>query len=196
MFLETEQEGGYPATVKIVKEESSLVVHISLKAPWGTLTSPNLCGFYDEFEKNVKQASVRVQTKQPVLSSQMLPEGVKETSLPSPSPSLSSSPPPAATKKMSPPILPRGEVIWVYVNLREGPGIQYKIINRAYMKNSFQILVQNPSWLRVRLENGAEGWMSKKAASEISMTSSPHSPPATSDDPSKPRSSSKPLCPM
>ena len=62
MFLETEQEEGYPATVKVVGEESSLVVHISFKATWGTLTSPNLCGFYDEFGKNVKQAFVKTQT--------------------------------------------------------------------------------------------------------------------------------------
>ncbi len=196
MFLETEQEEGYPATVKIVEEESSLVVHISLKATWGTLTSPNLCGFYDEFGKNVNQASVKAQTKQPVLSPQKTSDGVKESPLPSPSPSLSSSPPPAMTPKISLASLPQGKVIWIYVNLREGPGIQYKIIGRAYMKNTFQILVQNPSWLRVRLENGAEGWMSRKAASEITMTSSPQSPPASFDDSAKIRSSSKRPSPM
>jgi hypothetical protein len=196
MFLETEQEEGYPATVKIVEEESSLVVHISLKATWGTLTSPNLCGFYDEFGKNVKQASVKAQTKQPVLPPQKTSDGVKESPLPSPSPSLSSSPPPAMTPKISLASLPQGKVIWVYVNLREGPGTQYKIIGRAYMKNSFQIVAENPNWLRARLENGAEGWMSRKAASEISMTSSPQSPPASSDDSAKVRSSSKRPSPM
>jgi hypothetical protein len=195
MFLETEQEEGYPATVKIVEEESSLVVHIGLKATWGTLTSPDLCGFYDEFGKNVKQASGRTQTKQPVPPSQKLPEGVKESSLPSPFPPLPSSPPPAMTPKIILASLPRGKIIWVYVNLREGPGIQYRIIGKAYMKNTFEILAENPGWLRVRLGNGAEGWMSKKATESL-MTPSSQSPPASFDDSSKTRPSSKRPCPM
>ena len=176
-------------------EESSLVIYISLKATWGTLTSPNLCGFYDEFKKNVKQASARTQTKQAVLSSQKLPEGVKESSLTSPSPPLSSSPPPAITPKISLTSLPQGKIIWVYVNLREGPGIQYRIIGKAYMKNTFEILAENPGWLRVRLGNGAEGWISKKATESLMIPSS-QSPPASFDDSSKTRSPSKRPCPM
>ncbi len=195
MYLEKEQEEGYPASIKIVKEESSSVVHISLKATWGTLTSPDLCGFYDEFGKNIKQGSARKQTKQAVLSSQKLPEGVKESSLPSPSPPLSSSPPPAITPKIILASLPQGKIIWVYVNLREGPGIQYRIIGKAYMKNTFEILAENPGWLRVRLGNGAEGWMSKKATESL-ITPSSQSPPASFDDSSKTKSSSKQPCPM
>jgi SH3-like domain-containing protein len=64
------------------------------------------------------------------------------------------------------------------------------------MKNTFEVLTENPSWLRVRLEDGTEGWISKKAASEISRTSSPQSPPASSDDSAKIRSSSKRPSPM
>jgi SH3-like domain-containing protein len=87
--------------------------------------------------------------------------------------------------------------VWVYVNLREGPGTQYKIVGKAYMKSSFAILAENPEWLRVRLENGAEGWMSKKAvALDTSMTSSPQGPPASSPPSSGSKLSSKPLSPM
>ena len=197
MLLETEQKEGYPATVKIEEEGSSLVVHISLKATWGRLTSPNLCGFYDEFGRKVKEASLRAQIKQPVLSSQKPPDGVKEPPLPPPSPTPSSSPPPAMPAKVSPPSLPRGKIIWVYVNLREGPGTQYKIIGKAHMKSSFAILAENPGWLRVRLENGAEGWMSKKAVIlDTSMTSSPQGPAASSPAFSGSKLSSKPLSPM
>jgi hypothetical protein len=197
MYLEKEQEEGYPASIRIVKEESSSVVHISLKATWGTLTSPDLCRFYDEFGKNIKQTSVRAQIKQPVPSSQMLPEEVTETSLPPPSPPppLSLLPPTLATPKTSRPPLSRGKVIWTYVNLREGPGTQYKIIGKAYTKNTFEILSENPSWLRVRLENGTEGWMSKKAA-EFAMTPFSQSPPASPEDSTKMRSSSKRPSPM
>jgi len=190
MFLGTKQEECYPVTVKIVAEESSLIVHISLKATWGRLTSPNLCGFfYDEFEKSVKQASSRAQIKQPVLPSQKLSKGVKEFPLSPPPPPLSSSPPLATAPKTSFPPLSKGNVVWVYVNLREGPGIQYKIIGRGYMKNSFAILAENPGWLRVRLENGAEGWMSKKATSDSLKT-------ASSPNSSKTRSSPRRLSPM
>jgi hypothetical protein len=185
MFLETEQEEGYPATVKIVEEASSLVVHINLKIPWGTLASPDLCGFYDEFGKNLWQAFARPETKQSFPSSQKLLKEEKEPP-----------PPPAATLKTSPLPISRGKVIWAYVNLREGPGTRYRIIGKAYLRNTFEILAENPGWLRVRLESGAEGWMSKRAASESSTTAPPQSPPASSHDSSKTGSSSKPPRPM
>ena len=197
MFLGTEQKEGYPATLKIEEEESSLIVHISLKATWGRFTSPNLCGFYDEFGKTVKQASLRTNIKQTILSPQKLSEEVKESSLPLPSLTPSSSRPPAKVPQMSSPLLPQGKVVWVYVNLREGPSIQYKIIGKAYMKNSFGILAENPGWLRVRLENGAEGWMSKKAVKlDSPMASSPQGLPDSSPDSSRSNLSSKPLSPM
>ncbi len=182
MFLETEQEEGYPATVKIEEEGSSLVVRISLRKAWGSLAAPNLCGFYDEFGKNLWQAFAKPQTKRAVLSSQILP---KEERGPSP--------PATAALKTSPLTIARGEVIWAYVNLREGPGIRFRIIGKAYLKNAFEILSEKPGWMRVRLRSGAEGWMSKKAAV---MTPSPQVPPAASQDSSKTRALSKPAGPM
>ncbi len=195
MFLQTEQKEGYPATIKIEEVESSLVVSVTVKATWGKFTSPDLCAFYDEFGKSVKEASLRAQTKQSVLSSQKISEVVKESPLAPPCPTPS--PPAATTQKVSPPLLPQGKVLWVYVNLREGPGIQYKIIGKAYMKNSFGILSENPGWLRVRLENGADGWMSKKAVTlDSSNSSSPQSLPASPRDSSQIKSSKRPLRPM
>jgi hypothetical protein len=185
MFLEAEQEEGYPATVKIAEEGPSLVVHISLRKTWGTLATPNLCGFYDEFGKNLWQVLARPQTRQPVLSSQKL---LKEERGPSP--------PPGAALKPSPLPVARGKVIWAYVNLRKGPGIRYRIIGKAYLKNTFEILTENPGWMRVRLESGAEGWMSKKAASVSPLAPSPQIPPAASQDSSKTGSLSKPPGPM
>ncbi len=197
MFLDTEQKEGYPATVKMEEEESSLVVHIAVKTAWGKFTLPNLCGFYDEFEKNVKEACLREQIKQSALSSQKLPDGVRESLVPPPSPTPSSPPHPVIVPKSSPPLLARGKVVWVYVNLRDGPGIQYKIVDKAYMKNSFGILAEKPGWLRVRLENGTEGWMSKKAVIlDSSTTSSAQSLPASSPDSSTSGPTSKPLSPM
>ena len=195
MFLEAEQKEAYPVTVKIEEHGSSLIVHITLKATWGKFTSPNLCGFYDEFGKNVKQASLRTETKQPIPPlPKQLPDGVKESFVPAPS---SSPLAPNTVPKMSPPLLPQGKVVWVYVNLREGPGIQYKIIGKAHMKTSFRIQAEKAGWLRVKLENGSEGWMSKKAVTLDSHTTpSPQSPKVSSQDSSQIRSSQKPLSPM
>jgi hypothetical protein len=185
MFLEAEQEEGYPATVKIVEEGSSLVVHISLSKTWGTLATPNLCGFYDEFGKNLWQALARPQTKHSGPSSQTLLQEERGAS-----PSLVGPP------KMSLPPIARRKVIWTYVNLREGPGMRFRIIGKAYLKNSFEILSEKPGWMRVRLGSGAEGWMSKKAALMSPLTPSPRISPAASQDSSKTGSLSKPSGPM
>jgi len=185
MFLEAEQEEGYPATVKIIEEGSSLVIHISLRKTWSTLATPDLCSFYDEFGKNLWQAFAKAQTRQPVLSSQKL---LKEERGPSPLPN--------AALKPSPLPVGRGKVIWDYVNLRKGPGIRYRIIGKAYLRNTVEILTENPGWMRVRLESGAEGWMSKKAALVSPLTPSPQIPPAASQDSSKTGSLLKPPGPM
>ncbi len=87
--------------------------------------------------------------------------------------------------------------MWVYVNVREGPGIQYKIIGKAYMKNSLGVLTENLGWLRVRFENGEEGWLSKKAVTLYpSTTSSAQGLATSSPDSSRTKPSSKPLSPM
>ncbi|HXX34109.1 MAG TPA: SH3 domain-containing protein [Thermodesulfobacteriota bacterium] len=185
MFLEAEQQEGYPATVNIEEEGSSLVVRTSLTKTWGSLATPNLCGFYDEFGKNLLQAFAKPPIKESVVSFQTPPKDEK-----------GSSPPAAAPVKPSPLPVARGKVIWAYVNLREGPGIRFRIIGKAYLKTTFEILAENPDWMRVRLENGAEGWMSKKAALVSPSTPSPQIPAAASQDSSKTGSFSKLPGPM
>jgi hypothetical protein len=64
------------------------------------------------------------------------------------------------------------------------------------MENTFEILDQNPSWLQVRLENGKEGWMSKKGRSQGSKILSSQSPPVLSYDSSKTKFSRKRHDPM
>jgi len=185
MFLEAEQQEGYPATVRIEADGSSLVVRISLTKTWGSFGTPNLCGFYNEFGKNLWQALARLQTRQSGPSSQTLLKEERGSS-----PSLLGPP------KMSSPPIARGKVIWTYVNLREGPGMRFRIIRKAYLKNSFEILSEKTGWMRVRLESGAEGWMSKKAAVVSPSMGSPQISPAASQDSSKTGSLSKPSGPM
>ncbi len=55
---------------------------------------------------------------------------------------------------------------------------------------NLEICEERQGWLRVHLQNGREGWMSKKAVSENSKILSP--PP----DPGRPANSSKPQAPL
>jgi uncharacterized protein YgiM (DUF1202 family) len=58
------------------------------------------------------------------------------------------------------------QVMWDFVNLREGPGTKYKIIGNIKKGASLIILEEQGDWLFVRLEDGKEAWVSKKATSE------------------------------
>lgn len=193
-----------------------MILHVSLKATRGAVASTDLCSFYDEFGSVMKQASTQTETKKPVLTSPKPPEEEKESSLlvpplqpppPSPSPSPPQSPLPSSTPstasafptvapKESRSPLPALKVIWDYVNLREGPDTRYKIIGKAYRNNFFEVLDENSNWLRVRLENGTEGWMHKRAASGSSEPSSSQRSPASSYDSLKRKSPTMPHGPM
>ena len=99
-------------------------------------------------------------------------------------PSPPPSPPPSPTPKVTPkPPLRVTKVVWTAVNLRQGPGMNYKIIGNAKKGMTLAILEVKGDWLRVRLEDGSEAWVSKAATSEA-----PQPPPATATPttPSKP----------
>ncbi len=81
-------------------------------------------------------------------------------------------------------------------NLRRGPGNNHKSVGKAYMENTFEILDQGSGWLRVRLENGEEEWVSKKTRSEGSKILSSQSSPVLSYDSSKTKFSRKRHDPM
>jgi uncharacterized protein YgiM (DUF1202 family) len=63
------------------------------------------------------------------------------------------------------------------VNLREGPGTNYKVIRNVKKGTSLAILEAKGTWLRVRLEDGNEAWVNKLATSEGSPSSPSPSPP-------------------
>jgi len=93
--------------------------------------------------------------------------------------------------KTSPYPLRQGKVVWTYVNLRDGPGINYKIIGKIYQGNAFETLEEKRGWLRVRLENRTEGWVSKSATSEGIKT--PKSPTRPAPEPSPPEQQTPPM---
>jgi len=53
-----------------------------------------------------------------------------------------------------------------FVNLREGPGMDQKIIRVLKKGTKLTVLEEKQGWLRVRLEGGAEGWVGKTTTSE------------------------------
>ena len=94
-----------------------------------------------------------------------------------PKPALS---PPPETPKVTPPPSPPvrvTQVVWDFVNLREGPGMNYKVIGNAKKGTSLKILEIKGDWLRIRLEDGSEAWVSKLATSEAPKPPPPSSTP-------------------
>jgi hypothetical protein len=77
----------------------------------------------------------------------------------------------------SPPPLRVTQVVWANVNLREGPGMNYRVIGNVKKGTSLKILEVKGDWLRVRLEDGSEGWVSKLATSEAPPPSPSPAPP-------------------
>ncbi len=118
----------------------------------------------------------------------------EEPSLPQPTPkpaekpATAPSPPPVSeSPKATPPSQPlpspssplrTTKIVWDSVNLREGPGLNFRVIGNAKKGTSLSILEDKGTWLRVRLQDGNEAWVSKAATSEA-----PKSPPAATPKP-------------
>lgn len=79
--------------------------------------------------------------------------------------------PPKATPPSQPlpsPLAPlhTTKIVWNSVNLREGPGLNFRVIGNAKKETPLSILEDKGNWLRVRLQDGSEAWVSKAATSE------------------------------
>lgn len=101
------------------------------------------------------------------------PQPIQE---PPPQPAVTTAPPPALespkTTRPPEPLLPSPtplrttKIAWDSVNLREGPGTNYKVVGNVKKGTSLSVLEDKGSWLRIRLQNGSEAWVSKAATSE------------------------------
>lgn len=100
-------------------------------------------------------------------------EALPKPSLPSTPPPVSAPPkesPPPQPLISSPPPMKTAKIVWDSVNLREGPGLNYKVIGNAKKGTSLIILDEKGNWLKVRLQDGNEAWVSKAATSEASKS--------------------------
>ena len=117
----------------------------------------------------VEESASFIVAKTPPESYRVLPASPKEAPKPTP-----------VAPKVTPPVpppLPTTQVVWDSVNLRKGPGTSYKIVGNVKKGTSLKILEVNGDWLRVRLEDGSNAWVSKLATSEAPKSSSSPSPP-------------------
>jgi len=187
-----------PVEIKLVKEQGSVTVHLSSSSASGDSGKECFCSFYNEFEKLLKRSHPARVAKQASLPPKKSLEPGKDSSQPSP-------PPVAETPKTSyppdppPKTLPKTRVAWAKVNLREGPGMKYKVMGKVTKGTPLAILEEKGEWYHVRMENGKEAWISKTATSEgvkVRPTSGSSPSPPSSQTPSTTVQSSKPKSPM
>jgi uncharacterized protein YgiM (DUF1202 family) len=77
-------------------------------------------------------------------------------------PTASTQPPPSP-----PPLVHRStKILWESVNLRQGPGTNFKVIGHAQKGTSLIVLEEKDGWFRVRQQDGKEAWVTKAATSE------------------------------
>lgn len=118
------------------------------------------------------------------------PSPPKESSIPPKTqPEITSLPPSPPPGKSEPPLRVI-QVIWPYVNLREGPGTSYTIVGSIKKGTSLTLLEDKGGWLRVRLQDGKEVWVSKEATT---LTQKPQPPPSRTPAPTSAPEQPKPM---
>jgi hypothetical protein len=174
MASEAEQQTLVPVEIRLVSEKTSVTIHISSNAS-GASDPVKFCKFFGQFEKEVKKTKASPPLKQIAVPPKKPLEQGKEVAPAAPPPA----PPPKSVSSPSPPprtVHHRTQVLWAYVNLRAGPGTNYRVIGQVRRGVSLEILEVNGGWLHSRLEGGMEGWISKAATSEGHKPPPPPSP--------------------
>lgn len=114
---------------------------------------------------------------------------VKSTPQPTPAPpsseppKISPAPPPSLSPPQPTPAQRVAKVVWELANLRDGPGLNFKVIGTVKKGTALSVLDEKGNWLKVRYEDGKEAWVSKLATSEAPKSEPSKSAPAR---PSKP----------
>ncbi len=86
----------------------------------------------------------------------------------------SPSAPPPKTPEVSQPAAQRtAEIVPSFVNLRQGPSMDSRIIKVLKKGTQLTVLQEKAGWLRVQLEDGPEGWVAKAMTSEGVKPKSP-----------------------
>jgi hypothetical protein len=89
------------------------------------------------------------------------------------SPPLSSPSPSKPTEVSQPTAQRTTEIVLPFVNLRQGPSMDSKIISVLKKGTKLTVLEEKAGWLRVRLGDGTEGWVAKAMTAEGTQPKSP-----------------------
>ncbi|MGZ3567258.1 MAG: SH3 domain-containing protein [Thermodesulfobacteriota bacterium] len=84
-----------------------------------------------------------------------------------------SSPPPKAPEMSQPAAQRTAEIVPSFVNLRQGPSMDSKIIKVLKKGTKVTVLQEKVGWLRIQIEDGAEGWVGKAMTSEGAQPKNP-----------------------
>ena len=189
-----------PGKGLIIKTESyvTFLLNVSDIKTGRKLISQNIEGKATPIEKAIKMA---IEESAKLIVAKTPSEYYRVSSSPTPSspppPKESLKSPKTQPEKTSPlPTYPGGksgpplrviQVIWSNANLREGPGTNYKKVGSIKQGTSMELLEDKGYWLRVRLQNGNEVWVSKQAT-----TLAPKTTPPSSSIPAPPSTAVKP----
>jgi len=88
-------------------------------------------------------------------------------------PPPSSHPPSKTPEASQTPAQRSTEIMLAFVNLRQGPSMNDKIISVLKKGTKLTVLEEKAGWLHVRLEDGTEGWVGKSMTSEGAQPKSP-----------------------
>src|SRR5512139_1376512 len=157
IISQEETQKTYPVEIKLVKEQSSVTVHLSSSSAGGDSGKEGFCAFYTEFEKSMKRSQPAPVGKQAASPPKKSVEPVKDSPTPSPPPAVET---PRASSQPAPPAktLAKTQVAWAMVNLREGPGMKYDVVGKVKKGTSLAILEEKEGWYHVRLESGKDAW--------------------------------------
>jgi len=122
--------------------------------------------------------ATKKETTQPDTKSAPAEDQTKPAPAPSPK-AQQTSPPPASpspskpSEVSQPPAQRTTEIVLAFVNLREGPSMDSKIISVLKKGTKLIVLEEKAGWLRVRLGDGTEGWVGKAMTAEGTQPKSP-----------------------
>jgi uncharacterized protein YgiM (DUF1202 family) len=120
----------------------------------------------EEPEKSAPAPSVKTQEATPTS-----PAKAKEATPPPAAPAKTTAPPPPSPPPKTPepspaPALRTTEIALPFVNVREEPSTDSKIVTVVKKGTKLTVLEEKKGWLHIRLEDGKEGWVGKNMTTE------------------------------
>jgi uncharacterized protein YgiM (DUF1202 family) len=140
-----------------------------------------LAGVFGGYSKTPMEKAIRIAVEESVklIVAKTPAEYYRASATPQPptTPTQTSAPVPTQTASVSKTpsqltgatLAPEPRIVyvkWPTVSLREGPGMNFKTLVEVKKGTGLSVLEDKGQWLRVRLEDGQEGWVGKATTSE------------------------------